>query len=57
MEEARLKDLKARQEEKKATEINGATPSSTNATPPPQKPDPRAEQWLKKMSGLVRIKP
>ena len=46
MEEARLKDLKARQEEKKATEINGATPPPPQTPPPPpQKPDPRAEQW------------
>ena len=46
MEEARLKDLKARQEEKKATEINGATPPPQQTPPPPpQKPDPRAEQW------------
>ena len=46
MEEARLKDLKARQEEKKATETNGATPPPAQTPPPPpQKPDPRAEQW------------
>jgi hypothetical protein len=46
MEEARLKDLKARQEEKKAT-TNGAAPPppQTPTPPPPQKPDPRAEQW------------
>jgi len=46
MEEARLKDLKARQEERKATETNGATPPPQQTPPPPpQKPDPRAEQW------------
>ncbi|MAJ58462.1 MAG: hypothetical protein CMI74_10445 [Candidatus Pelagibacter sp.] len=47
MEEARLKDLKARQEEKKATATNGAAPPppQTPTPPPPQKPDPRAEQW------------
>ena len=46
MEEARLKDLKARQEEKKAIETNGATPPPAQTPPPPpQKPDPRAEQW------------
>jgi hypothetical protein len=46
MEEARLKDLKARQEEKKATATNGAAPPPPQTpAPPPQKPDPRAEQW------------
>ena len=46
-EEARLKDLKARQEERiKAAETNGATPPPQQTPPPPpNKPDPRAEQW------------
>jgi hypothetical protein len=45
MEEARLKDLKARQEEKKATTNGAAPPPPQTPAPPPQKPDPRAEQW------------
>jgi len=48
LEEARLNQLKEQREEQaKKAEVNEATPvpAQPSATPPPPKPDPRAEEW------------
>jgi len=50
LEEARLQQIKQQREEQaKASEVNGSSPPQQPApTSPPPKPDPRAEEWAQK---------
>jgi hypothetical protein len=50
LEEARLQQIKEQREEQaKASEVDGSSPPQQPApTPPPPKPDPRAEEWAQK---------